>query len=68
MALLLFDTHEFVTKLTDAGIPAEQAEAISSGLQGIDLKYVATREDVARLEKDIEVKMAKLDAKIEAMG
>ncbi len=57
-----FDTHKFVTKLEEAGLPKKQAEAITEALQETqrDINF-ATKQDVelAKLElkKDLsEVK------------
>ena len=33
MSTIIFDTHEFVTKLRDAGFDEEQAEAVVRWLQ-----------------------------------
>ena len=57
MALLVFDTYDFIKELSSSGIEQGQAEAIAKGLRKIDLNHVATKEDL------IEVKAAmKLDS------
>lgn len=33
MATVTFDTHKFIRRLTDAGLPPEQAEAIAEAFQ-----------------------------------
>jgi len=57
MAILTIDTHNFITRLIQAGMVEKQAEAIVDGLKEMDLKNVATKEDVrlaiAELKADI---------------
>ena len=53
MAVLIFDTHDFITELTEAGIDSQHARAISDGLKKINLDYVATKGDVAELRQEI---------------
>ncbi len=54
MATLIIDTHNFITRLTDAGIEAKQAEAIVEGIKEIDLNQVASKGDIALLKKDFK--------------
>lgn len=54
MATLIIDTHNFITRLTAAGMEDKQAEAIVEGLKEIDLKNVASKEDIINLEHKIE--------------
>ena len=53
MATLVIDTHNFITRLKEAGMEEKQAEAIISGLKEIDLKQVASKEDIAELKADL---------------
>ena len=61
MAQLVFDTHDFINKLTKAGFEEAQAKALSDGLKEVDLKHVATKEDVLSLNSQ----MVDLTAKME---
>lgn len=54
MATLTFDTHNFITRLKDAGIDEKQAVAITEGLKEIDLNQVASKQDISRLENGLE--------------
>ncbi len=47
MARITFDTHDFITELSEAGIDAAHAKAISDGLKKANLEHVATKQDVA---------------------
>lgn len=53
MALLVFDTHDFITKLTEAGMVKEHAIALSDGLKTLQLENVATRADLVDLRTEI---------------
>ncbi len=53
MATLVIDTHNFITRLKEAGMEEKQAEAIINGLKEIDLKQVASKEDIAELKADL---------------
>ncbi len=53
MALLVFDTHDFITELTEAGIDAAHARAISEGLKKVRMEHVATKGDMADLREAI---------------
>lgn len=62
MATLTIDTHEFIKKLTTAGVPESQAEAIAQGLGKVNLDSVATKQDIAELRleiRDVKVEMLK---------
>ncbi len=53
MALLVFDTHDFITELTEAGIDAAHAKAISEGLKKVRMEHMATKGDIADLREAI---------------
>jgi len=62
MATVTFDTLEFVKTLESAGIPKNQAEAISTAVGKVqDAADVATKGDIHGLKGDIRVLEAKLD-------
>ena len=59
-----FDTHRFVKRLTDEGMPAGQAEALADEQISLlnsnlvtkqDISHLATKEDVAATNKDVAV-------------
>jgi hypothetical protein len=60
MASLTFDTLKFANKLKAAGVPPEQAEAEAAALSEvleINLKELATKEDLKSGLKDLEMKL-----------
>ncbi|MFC5473648.1 DUF1640 domain-containing protein [Paraherbaspirillum soli] len=65
MATVTFDTHKFVKTLEAAGLPEQQAEAISIAVrdshESVD---VATRRDVDDLRKDIDSKLEKMELRL----
>ena len=68
-----FDTLAFAKELETAGVPPAQAEAQAKALSGVlqkveeyRLQELATKGDVLRLEKEIELAKAELRKDIEA--
>ncbi|MEO5340471.1 MAG: CCDC90 family protein [Magnetococcus sp. MYC-9] len=62
-----FDTLAFVKKLETAGVPSAQAKALSGVLQKVEecrLQELATRGDILRLEKEIELAKTELQKEI----
>lgn len=53
MASLAFDTHKFVTRLTGAGMSAEQAEVLAETYAALITDRLATRDDVTGLRKEM---------------
>ena len=53
MATLTFDTYEFIERLKQSGMDANQAKAIVDGLKKINLEHVATKQDIAELKADL---------------
>jgi peptidoglycan hydrolase CwlO-like protein len=64
---VLFDTLEYVHKLTRAGVPAQQAEAQAEALAGALGTAVATRDDLRAVEANVEAKLDKLDARVDKL-
>lgn len=64
MSSLVFDTHAFVKKLTNAGMPEAQAEILAQEQANLIENRLATKADITTLEKNIEMKF---DAKIESV-
>ncbi|MDY6936929.1 MAG: DUF1640 domain-containing protein [Cyanobacteriota bacterium] len=54
MAILTFDTYEFIQALKEAGFDETQAKGIADSIKKIDLAHVSTKEDIARLETKME--------------
>ena len=50
MATLTFDTHAFVKKLTQAGMPEEQAEVLARSQAMLIDEKLATKQDLKELE------------------
>jgi hypothetical protein len=60
MASLTFDTLKFANKLKAAGVPPEHAEAEAAALSEVlevNLKDLATKEDLKSGLKDLEMKL-----------
>jgi len=61
-----FDTHEFIRTLESAGMPTEQAEAISSAVRKAQANAdVATKGDVAALRAEVRAEIRELAAKVD---
>ena len=63
MPLLAFDTHKFITRLTEAGMAPEQAEVLADTYATILTEQVATKADIRLLQTDI----ARLDTRIDTL-
>ncbi|MCS6786539.1 MAG: CCDC90 family protein [Thiobacillaceae bacterium] len=50
MATVTFDTHKFVRRLREAGLPESQAEAQREAWSEAMDTHLATKPDIARLE------------------
>jgi len=69
-----FDTHEFVKSLEAAGMPVQQAEAISSAVRkaqdGADVARrdeMATKGDIAAVKSELRELETRLVAKIDTL-
>ena len=58
----VFDTLAYTRRLTQAGVEAKHAEAMTDALRAAFSEGVATRADIARLETRMDAQDAKLDA------
>ena len=56
---IIFDTHRYVKRLTDAGLSSPIAEALADEQAQLVENKLATKEDIRRLELKIET--AKFD-------
>ncbi|MGH6901512.1 MAG: hypothetical protein ACREIR_02080 [Geminicoccaceae bacterium] len=62
MASAIFDTHAFIKRLTAAGMPEQQAEALAEESTRLVGEQVATKQDVALLRADLELLRADITA------
>jgi hypothetical protein len=54
MTATTFDTHKFIRKLTDAGVPEAQAEAFSSAFkESLGESDLATKRDIEDVRRDM---------------
>ncbi|WP_063657298.1 DUF1640 domain-containing protein [Candidatus Arsenophonus triatominarum] len=66
MGQVAFDTQEFVETLENAGLPKEQAKAISIAVRkSHEVADVATKRDLNDVRKEIEARFDKVDARFE---
>ena len=54
-APVTFDTHRFVKRLTEAGMPACQAEVLADEQATLLDTHLATRQDIVPLKQDVTV-------------
>ena len=66
MAAVLFDTHEAIKELHDAGIATPAAEAVVRTFQRCLGETVATKADIAELRAKLKADIAELRAKLKA--
>ena len=53
MATLTFEPFEFIDHLKASGMSEERAKALAQALQKIDLRHVATKQDLLELKVDL---------------
>ena len=67
--MLVFDTHQYIKRLINVGVPPEQAEVHAEELKTIVQYDIATKQDVewshVSLKKDLEATKAELKKDIE---
>lgn len=63
MSTITFDTLRFVNKLKAAGVLPEHAEALAEIFE-VNLKEVATKEDIKHLEERIDSKFIQLEPRM----
>ena len=68
MATLVFDTHDFITGLTEAGMDEAQAKRLSDELRKIHLDQVATKHDLRLLESALTDNMSALQEKMAGLS
>ncbi|MDD3579735.1 MAG: hypothetical protein PHW74_01795 [Desulfobacca sp.] len=67
MKAIAFDTLEFAKRLREAGFSEKQAEALATAVAEIIESRLATKEDVALLQRDIEQLRGELKRDIEEL-
>jgi len=68
MSTVTFDTLEFVRTLEAAGMPVQQAEAISvAGRRAQNSADVATKGDLRELGAELGARIDKLDTKVDQL-
>lgn len=75
MSAITFDTHKFIRRLKDAGLPGAQAEAIADAFReaqgeaelATKQDVVALKQDIALLKRDIQEMELRLTVKLGAM-
>ena len=65
MSVAVFNTHAFVKRLTAAGMPEAQAEALADELTPLIDDRLATKDDLANLATKADVKVEIADTKAE---
>jgi hypothetical protein len=65
VSIAVFNTHAFVKRLTAAGMPEAQAEALADELTPLIEDRLATKDDLANLATKADLKAEIADAKAE---
>ena len=60
MSALTFDTHKFIKRLTEAGIPLGQAEVLAEEQTNLIDERLATKDDLKMMELRLTMKMGAL--------
>ena len=53
MNMIMFDTHQFVKKLTSAGFSEQQAEVQAEAIAGLIEDQLASKKDIKLLESEL---------------
>ena len=59
MATVIFDTHQFIKRKTDAGFTPTQAEALCDERSKLINNNLATKQDIESIKPDIELAISK---------
>ena len=54
---MIFDTQEFIKKLTMAGMPEEQAEVLACSQASLLDEHIATKSDLRELEYRLTIRL-----------
>jgi hypothetical protein len=66
MSALAFDTHAFVKRLVAAGMPEPQAEVLADQQSRLIDEKLATKADLAELDRNLRAEIAKTEAALRA--
>ena len=61
---IIFDTHRYVKRLTDAGLAPPIAEVLADEQAQLLDRNLSTKEDIARLETTLETTLTEIKAEI----
>lgn len=64
MSAVLFDTHEAVKELQDAGVEPAAAEAVVRTIRRGLGESVATKQDIAELRSELKADIASVEARL----
>lgn len=62
MSTMTFDTHKFVKRLTEAGMPTIQAEILAEEQARLIDERLATKDDLERLELRLTLRLGSMMA------
>ena len=62
MSTITFDTHKFVKRLTEAGMPVQQAEILAEEQAELIDERLATKDDLERLELRLTLRLGTMMA------
>ena len=62
MSALAFDTHKFIKRLTEAGMPLGQAEVLADEQTKLIDERLATKDDLKMMEMRLSMKLGALIA------
>ena len=64
MSTLIFDTHKFITNMTNVGMPQPQAEVLAESYVELMETTLATKQDLKDLEGKLTGEMKDFEAKL----
>ena len=65
MSTLIYDTHKFITKMTNAGMPQPQAEVLAESHVELMETTLATKQDLKDLKAELTGEMKGLRGEID---
>ncbi len=67
MNTVAFDTHHFVKRLTEAGMPEQQAEVLAEEQTHLIESHLATKQDIIEVKREIKALETQLTTNIKAL-
>jgi len=67
MSSIPFDTHKFVKRLTEAGMPEAQAEILADEQASLIDHRLATKRDIADIKRDLKELESRLTIRLGGM-